>query len=97
MSAAHVQSEVVCVNTSPFLCLLQGSRPKYYPADMGTGINVPGETKWQDRKRGCSKCSVVISMCCNMFYMFIGRSIALTEGLYILRARGLMGSYHLVR
>ena len=67
MSAVHVQSEVVCVNTSPVLCLLQGSRPKYYPADMGTGINVPGETKWQDRKRGVPNVQWLFLCVVNMF------------------------------
>lgn len=66
--------------TCPVLCLLQGARPKDSPGGTGTVINVPGETKWPDRKGGRDfKCLVVLLFIVNVFYRFIGRGTSGTE------------------
>ena len=46
-------------------------------------FNVPGETKWQNRKLGGGASNVqwLFLIIVNIFYMFIGGGIAVTEEL----------------
>ena len=91
VGAVHVPSEVVPFTSGPVSA--PGCGAKRFPRGRGTVINVPGETKWRDKKKGCSKCVVFISSCCKYVYRFIVRGIVLTGGLYISRVRGNMGNY----